>query len=163
MTTIYLIRHAEAEGNRYRRAHGWYNSTITDRGYHQIAALAKRFADTKFDAVYSSDRFRTMITALAIYKTTACRCAPSAPCARSTSAIGRTPPGRSLSASTLSSSPISATIRRTGTSTAARALPRSATACARPSLTSLKHTPVRLSLSSPTAWRCASSSARSRA
>ncbi len=69
MTTIYLIRHAEAEGNRYRRAHGWYNSTITDRGYHQIAALAKRFADTKFDAVYSSDRFRTMITALAIYKT----------------------------------------------------------------------------------------------
>ena len=69
MTKIYLIRHAEAEGNRYRRAHGWYNSTITDRGYHQIAALAKRFADTKFDAVYSSDRFRTMITALAIYKT----------------------------------------------------------------------------------------------
>ncbi len=69
MTTIYLIRHAEAEGNRYRRAHGWYNSTITDRGYLQIAALAKRFADTKFDAVYSSDRFRTMITALSIYKT----------------------------------------------------------------------------------------------
>ena len=69
MTTIYLIRHAEAEGNLYRRAHGWYNSIITDRGYRQIAALAKRFADTKFDAVYSSDRFRTMITALAIYKT----------------------------------------------------------------------------------------------
>ena len=69
MTTIYLIRHAEAEGNRYRRAHGWYNSTITDRGYRQIAALSKRFADTKFDAVYSSDRFRTMITALSIYKT----------------------------------------------------------------------------------------------
>ena len=43
MTTIYLIRHAEAEGNLYRRAHGWYNSTITDRGYRQIAALAKRF------------------------------------------------------------------------------------------------------------------------
>ena len=69
MTTIYLIRHAEAEGNLYRRAHGWYNSTITDRGYRQIAALTKRFADTKFDAVYSSDRFRTMITALSIYKT----------------------------------------------------------------------------------------------
>ena len=69
MTTIYLIRHAEAEGNLYRRAHGWYNSTITDRGYRQIAALAKRFAGTKFDAVYSSDRYRTMITALAIYKT----------------------------------------------------------------------------------------------
>ena len=28
MTTIYLIRHAEAEGNLYRRAHGWYLSLI---------------------------------------------------------------------------------------------------------------------------------------
>lgn len=69
MTTIYLIRHAEADGNLYRRAHGWYNSVITDRGYRQIAALSARFAGTKFDAVYASDRFRTMITALAIYKT----------------------------------------------------------------------------------------------
>jgi len=69
MTTIYLIRHAEADGNLYRRAHGWYNSVITDRGYRQIAALSKRFADTKFDAVYSSDRYRTMITALSVYKT----------------------------------------------------------------------------------------------
>lgn len=69
MTTLYLIRHAEAEGNLYRRAHGWYNSTITDRGYQQIAALAKRFADTHFDAVYASDRFRTMTTALSVYKT----------------------------------------------------------------------------------------------
>ena len=41
MTTIYLIRHAEAEGNLYRRAHGWYNSIITDRGYRQIAALGE--------------------------------------------------------------------------------------------------------------------------
>ena len=113
MTTIYLIRHAEAEGNRYRRAHGWYNSTITDRGYHQIAELAKRFADTKFDAVYSSDRFRTMITALAIYKTHGLPLRTVRALRRDRRrAIGRTPPGRSLSASTLSSSPISATIRR---------------------------------------------------
>lgn len=26
MTTIYLVRHAEAEGNLYRIAHGHYNS-----------------------------------------------------------------------------------------------------------------------------------------
>lgn len=69
MTTIYLIRHAEADGNLYRRAHGWYDSVITDRGYRQIAALAKRFASTRFDAVYSSDRRRTMTTALSVYKT----------------------------------------------------------------------------------------------
>ena len=69
MTTIYLIRHAEADGNLYRRAHGWYDSVITDRGYRQIAALAKRFASTHFDAVCSSDRRRTMTTALSVYKT----------------------------------------------------------------------------------------------
>ena len=69
MTTIYLIRHAEADGNLYRRAHGWYDSVITDRGYRQIAALSKRFASTHFDAVYSSDRRRTMTTALSVYKT----------------------------------------------------------------------------------------------
>lgn len=39
MTTLYLIRHAEAEGNLYRRIHGQYNSLITDNGYRQIQAL----------------------------------------------------------------------------------------------------------------------------
>ena len=29
MTTIYLVRHAEAEGNLYRIAHGHYNSCIS--------------------------------------------------------------------------------------------------------------------------------------
>ena len=67
MTTIYLVRHAEAEGNLYRRIHGQYNSLITDNGYRQIQALQKRFADVPIDAVYSSDLFRTMTTARAIY------------------------------------------------------------------------------------------------
>lgn len=66
MTTVYLIRHAEAEGNLYRRCHGHYDSTITDRGYRQIAALAKRFANVPIDAVYSSDLARTQTTALSI-------------------------------------------------------------------------------------------------
>ena len=69
MTTIYLIRHAEAEGNRYRRCHGWYDSTITDNGYRQIAALARRFENVPIDAVYSSDLTRTQTTALAIART----------------------------------------------------------------------------------------------
>ena len=46
MTTIYLIRHAEAEGNRYRRAHGWYNSTITDRPKLHNDALHNPEPDT---------------------------------------------------------------------------------------------------------------------
>jgi probable phosphoglycerate mutase len=66
MTRIYVIRHAEAEGNLYRRVHGWYNSLITDNGYRQIAALENRFHKEKIDAVYSSDLFRTMTTAQAI-------------------------------------------------------------------------------------------------
>ena len=68
MTRIYLIRHAEAEGNLYRRVHGWYNSLITDNGYRQIAALKGRFDNIPIDAVYSSDLFRTMTTAKAIYE-----------------------------------------------------------------------------------------------
>ncbi|MFI3252751.1 MAG: bifunctional histidine phosphatase family protein/GNAT family N-acetyltransferase [Eubacteriales bacterium] len=66
MTTIYLIRHAEAEGNLYRRAHGQYDSLITENGYRQIRALAKRFAEIEIDIVWSSDLFRTMTTARAI-------------------------------------------------------------------------------------------------
>ena len=68
MTTIYLIRHAEAEGNLYRRVHGWYDSLITENGYRQIAALEERFRDIHIDAVYSSDLFRTRTTARAIYR-----------------------------------------------------------------------------------------------
>lgn len=68
MTLLYIVRHAEAEGNLYRRVHGWYDSLITDNGYRQIAALAQRFQNIKIDAVYSSDLFRTRTTAGSIYK-----------------------------------------------------------------------------------------------
>ena len=68
MTTIYLIRHAEAEGNLYRIAQGQMNSNLTDRGWRQVRALEKRFADIHIDAVYSSDLYRTCATASAIYK-----------------------------------------------------------------------------------------------
>ena len=68
VTKLYLVRHAEAEGNLYRRIHGQYNALVTDNGHSQIAALERRFADIHIDAVYSSDLFRTMTTAGAIYK-----------------------------------------------------------------------------------------------
>lgn len=67
MTTIYLIRHAEAEGNLYRRIHGWYDALVTENGFKQIEALQRRFTDIPIDAVYSSDLYRTMTTARAIY------------------------------------------------------------------------------------------------
>ncbi len=66
LTTVYLIRHAEADGNVYRRIHGQYNGLITPRGYCQIQCLADRFKSKKIDAVYASDLFRTCETARAI-------------------------------------------------------------------------------------------------
>ena len=66
MTTLYLIRHAEAEGNLYRRIHGWYDALITENGYRQIQALEDRFRDVPVDAVWSSDLFRTRTTARAV-------------------------------------------------------------------------------------------------
>jgi len=66
LTKIYLIRHAEAEGNIYRRAHGHYNGLVTDRGYKQIELLRERFKDITIDAVYSSDLLRASTTATAL-------------------------------------------------------------------------------------------------
>ena len=68
MTTLYLIRHAEAEGNVFRRLQGQYDSLITPNGRKQIAALEQRFANIHIDAVYASDLTRTCITSGAIYK-----------------------------------------------------------------------------------------------
>lgn len=68
MTSIYLIRHAEAEGNLYRIAQGQYDSNLTDRGWRQVRALERRFADVHIDAVYASDLYRTCATATAIYR-----------------------------------------------------------------------------------------------
>ena len=67
-TRIYLIRHAEAEGNIYRRMHGQYDSRITPNGLLQIMALEQRFAEIPLDAVYASDLFRTRRTAEALYR-----------------------------------------------------------------------------------------------
>ncbi len=66
MTRVYLIRHAEAEGNVYRRIHGQYDSLITPNGWRQIKALEERFRDIPVTAVYSSDLFRTRATAGAV-------------------------------------------------------------------------------------------------
>jgi len=68
MTKIYLIRHAEAEGNLYRRAQGQYNSNLTALGRRQVAALAERFRGIALDALWSSDLYRALSTASAVTK-----------------------------------------------------------------------------------------------
>lgn len=67
MTKIYLVRHAEAEGNVYRRIHGQYDSRITPNGLRQVEALRARFQDIPIDACYTSDLNRTCVTARAVY------------------------------------------------------------------------------------------------
>lgn len=65
MTEIYLIRHAQAEGNRYRVMQGFWDSDVTALGRVQIEELALRFRDDPVDAVYASDLFRARLTATA--------------------------------------------------------------------------------------------------
>jgi len=66
-TRIFLVRHAEAEGNLFRVAHGQYDSMITPQGYVQLAWLRRRFEGQHLDAVYGSDLTRTHTTASALY------------------------------------------------------------------------------------------------
>ncbi len=68
MTKIYLIRHAEAEGNLYRRAQGQFDSNLTELGRMQLGALAERFRSVALDALWSSDLNRAKSTAAAILK-----------------------------------------------------------------------------------------------
>ena len=66
MTKIYLIRHAEAEGNLYRRIQGHWDGSITALGLQQIDALAQRFRHEHIDALYCSSLSRARVTAEAI-------------------------------------------------------------------------------------------------
>ena len=68
MTEIYFIRHAESFGNLTRRAYGWFDGIVTEKGYKQIECLKNRFKNVNVDVVYSSDLSRTRETAKAIYE-----------------------------------------------------------------------------------------------
>lgn len=63
MTRIYLIRHAQSEGNLYRRILGWYDGRLTELGRKQAAALEVRFRKEPIHAVYTSDLSRARETA----------------------------------------------------------------------------------------------------
>ncbi|WP_039766821.1 histidine phosphatase family protein [Caldicellulosiruptor sp. F32] len=67
-TVIYLIRHAEAEGNFIRRFHGITDSNVTEKGKLQAQRLAERLKSVHFDAIYSSPLKRALYTAQQIAK-----------------------------------------------------------------------------------------------
>lgn len=62
-TRLIFVRHAEAEGNKIRRFHGWTDSPITERGHLQAEKVSERLKDTPIDVIYSSTLKRTMQTA----------------------------------------------------------------------------------------------------
>ena len=63
MTQLYLIRHTQAEGNRYRMMQGHWDGDVTPMGLREIDALAARFQSLPIHAVYSSDLTRAVLTA----------------------------------------------------------------------------------------------------
>ena len=63
MTSIYVVRHTQAEGNLYRMMQGHWDGNVTQDGKKQIDKLAERFKDVHIDAVYSSDLRRAVATA----------------------------------------------------------------------------------------------------
>lgn len=63
MTRLILVRHAEAEGNKIRRFHGWTDSSLTERGHLQAQRVADRLKDMDIDVIYSSSLTRTLQTA----------------------------------------------------------------------------------------------------
>jgi len=66
MTRIWLLRHAEAEGNLFRRIHGCTDSGLTVFGRRQLAPLRDRFLNIPLTAVYASDLQRAQETAEAL-------------------------------------------------------------------------------------------------
>lgn len=63
-TTIYMVRHCESEGNACRRNQARFDGVVTRKGLLQSRALADRFKDIPVTAIYSSDAYRSRVTAL---------------------------------------------------------------------------------------------------
>lgn len=62
-TTIYLIRHAEAYGNKHRVFHGISDSSLTENGMEQVKRAANALMQYEIDTIYSSDLKRAYMTA----------------------------------------------------------------------------------------------------
>lgn len=66
MTTVYIIRHAQAQGNVDKVFQGHYDGEITQLGYQQLDSLAEFCKQLKLDKIYSSPLFRAQETAKAV-------------------------------------------------------------------------------------------------
>lgn len=66
VTKLYLIRHAEAEGNVREFFQGNLDTALTEKGLQQLEPLAERFRKTTLDALYFSPFQRARLTAEAV-------------------------------------------------------------------------------------------------
>ena len=66
MTSIYLVRHCQAQGNVNRVFQGRIDSEISEEGQHQLDRLAERFREISLDAIYTSPLRRARRTAEAL-------------------------------------------------------------------------------------------------
>lgn len=68
MTTVYLIRHGETNGNFERRYQGVCDIPLNEAGLHQAALLGEAMKDTPIDVIYASPLCRAFKTAEALAK-----------------------------------------------------------------------------------------------
>ena len=66
MTRLYLVRHAQAQGNVEKTFQGSIDAPLSALGMEQLERLAERFADMPFDVIYSSPLARAYQTAQAV-------------------------------------------------------------------------------------------------
>ena len=66
VTTVYLIRHAQAEGNEKRLFQGHYDGVVSEMGWRQLDQLAEYCRDLPLEAIYSSPLTRAVETAKAV-------------------------------------------------------------------------------------------------
>ena len=66
VTTVYLVRHAEAEGNVNETFQGRVDTEVTEKGMRQLDCLAERFRDIPIQVLYASPLKRTRVTAAAV-------------------------------------------------------------------------------------------------
>ena len=62
MTTFYLVRHGQSEGNLYGRFIGQGDVPLTELGVMQAQKTAEHLKDVKFDLAYTSDLIRARKT-----------------------------------------------------------------------------------------------------
>ncbi len=68
VTTVYLIRHAQAEGNEKQTFQGHRDGTISEMGRRQLEQLAEYGKTLPLEAIYSSPLSRALETAKAVNK-----------------------------------------------------------------------------------------------